>query len=58
MKFGPLPLFKIIGHFCASKDYIQGRLTESADAWDAYVDNENEEHKKTYIKTEGQGFLD
>ena len=56
-KFGPIPLFKIIGHFCPSKAYIAGRMEQSAERWEQYAENESEEHRQTYIKREGQAIL-
>ena len=45
MKFGPLPLFQILGQLCPSKQYIVDRLVAGGHEWDAYVENESEEHK-------------
>ena len=58
MKFGPLPLFKIIGQLCPSKQYIEERLLQSGEQWDAYVDNESPEHKQVNTKRPGAGKLD
>ena len=53
MKFGPLPLFKIIGILCPSKAYIEHRLEASGKQWDAYAEQESEDDKQIYIRTEG-----
>ena len=56
-KFGPIPLFKVIGHFCPSKAYIVARMEQSAERWEQYAENESEEHRQTYIKRDGQAIL-
>jgi len=58
MKFGPLPLFKVISLICPSKAAIQHRLEQNGLEWEAYAENESEKHKQVYIKRPGQGFLD